>query len=179
MASYSFGLSCFSISDSRLHVYNVLIPPLMFDMFIHNFTHLLTQNKGKWETSPYVNICIIITQCSDLSREILHWPHDVSHDTHLSSPAVFHQFNALWCLSAPSVSVSWLIMSFMALRWASESLPAKLNKRLTASGAKRTTTAALIGIRGMAVDANGAASGRWFSYKRIITCADQKNGKPE
>lgn len=39
------------------------------------------------------NICIIITQRSDLSRDILHWPHDVSRDTHLSSPAVFHQFN--------------------------------------------------------------------------------------
>lgn len=46
VASYSSGLSCSSISDSQLHVYIVLIPPLCLILFIHNFIHLLTRIKG-------------------------------------------------------------------------------------------------------------------------------------
>lgn len=33
---------------------------------------------------------------------------------------------------------------------------------------------ALIRIRGMAVDAYGAAIGCWFNYKGVITCADRE-----
>ena len=46
VASYSSGLSCSSISDLQLHVHVVLIAPPCLILFIHNFIHLLTQNKG-------------------------------------------------------------------------------------------------------------------------------------
>lgn len=120
------------------------------------------------------NICIIITQRSDLSRDILHWPHDVSRDTHLSSPAVFHQFNftdvrqLLLYLSVGWLCLSWLYAGLL------RGCPPKLNKRLGASGTKRTTMTALIRIRGMAVDAYGATIGCWFNYKGVITCADRE-----
>lgn len=120
------------------------------------------------------NICIIITQRSDLSRDILHWPHDVSRDTHLSSPAVFHQFNftdvrqLLLYLSVGWLCLSWLYAGLL------KGCPPKLNKRLGASGTKRTTMTALIRIRGMAVDAYRAAIGCWFNYKGDITCANRE-----